>query len=260
MSFLFLRLVRAWRILVPAGLVGLGACAAPPAQQAHGTPAARVAAESLVSLQANGVSVGAAVAMDGRRFVTNAHVLRQASGVLHLRRADGGAAVEARILATSPRMDLAVLEVAEDFARPAPIARRVPRAGERVWAVGPQGLGRALAAGHVTRPRVEMQGFGSGFTAGLGVLMGFSGGPVVDAQGQVLGLTTALPMPGAAPAMAMLTGFDVVGYTQGEARQVFALGIQAVMAEAERLVGSEIGEARWGAPQNLLAASLRARE
>lgn len=256
----FLRFRRAWRALIPAGLAGLGACAAPPAQQAQGTPAAQVAAESLVSLQANGVSVGAAVAVGGRRFVTNAHVLRQASGVLHLRRSDGGAAVEARILATSPRMDLAVLEVPEDFARPAPLARRAPLAGERVWAVGPQGLGRALAAGHVTRPRVEMQGFGSGFTAGLGALMGFSGGPVVDAQGRVLGLTTALPMPGAAPAMAMLTGFDVVGYTQGEARQVFALGIQAVIAEAERLTGGATVQSRRGASQNLLAVNLRGGE
>jgi len=257
-----LRFPALWRALLSAGLAGgLVACAAPPAQQAAGTPAARVAADSLVSLQANGVSVGAAVAVGGRRFVTNAHVLRQASGTLVLRRADGGAAMEARLLATSPRMDLAVLEVAEDFARPAPLAARMPQAGERVWAVGPQGLGRALAAGQVTRPQVEMTGFGPGFTAGLGALMGFSGGPVVDARGRVLGLTTALPNPGAAPTLAMLTGFDLAGYAQGEARQVFALGIQAVMAEAQRLTGGGEGQALEGVgAQNLLAANLRARE
>lgn len=261
MSFPLRRLRRAGLALVPiAGVVALSGCAAPPATQASGTPAAHVAAESMVSLQANGVSVGAAVAVSGRYFVTNAHVLRQASGTLHLRRADGGEAVVARLVGTSPRMDLAVLEAPEGFARPAALAWRAPRPGEPVWAVGPQGLGRALAAGHVTRPRVEMQGFGPGFTAGLGALMGFSGGPVVDAQGQVLGLTTALPTPGAALAMAMLTGVDVMGYAQGEERQVFALGIQAVLLEAQRLTGmGPIHRPRPGT-QNFLAANLRVGE
>jgi len=230
----------------------LGACAAPPAWQALDTPAARVTAESVVSLQANGVSVGAAVAIEGRRFVTNAHVLRQAAGGLELRRTDGGEVVAARVLAISPRMDLAVLEVDEDFATPAPLAARLPAPYEPVWAVGPQGLGRALAAGRVTSPQVEMRGFGPGFTAGVGAVKGFSGGPVVDAEGRVLGLTTALPAPGLVPALVWLTGLDLAGYVQGDARQIFALGIGAVVAEVRRLTGGEFS----GSVPHLLAASL----
>jgi S1-C subfamily serine protease len=217
------------------GLMALGACAGSPAEQAAGTPAAQVASQSLVSLQAQGVSVGAAVAVDEGRLITNAHVLRQAGNELWLRRADGGEAVPARVVAISPRMDLAVLEAPAGFVRPAPLAEEEMRSGQRVWALGPQGLGRSMAAGRVARPQVVMHRFGPGYTAGLGVLMGFSGGPVVDERGRVTGLTTALPEPGATPALAMLTGVDVAGFLDGDRRQVFVLCIRAAMEEAARM-------------------------
>lgn len=213
----------------------LSACAALPAQQAEGTPASRVARESLASLQAGGVSVGAAIAVDGRHLFTNAHVWRQAGGVVTLRRADGGAEAAATLVGTSPNMDLAVLRMPEGFLRPARIAPDLPRMGEAVWAMGPEGLGRAVAQGQVARPYVQMRGFGPGFTAGLGALMGFSGGPVVDRSGRVMGLTTALPSPGGAPLLAMMTGVDIVGLAAGGRRQVFILDIREAMAEAERM-------------------------
>lgn len=232
------RISRGWMARAGVALWGalaLVACAAPPAQQAAGTPAGRVAADSLVSVQSNGVSVGAAVAVDARRFLTNAHVLRQAGHEVLLRRADGSDAVPARVVSLSPRMDLAVLETSEGFARPADLALRDPGAGEPVWAIGPEGLGRALASGRVVRPRVEMRGFGPGFTAGLGALMGFSGGPVVDQSGRVLGLTTALPEAGRGMILALATGVDLAGFAEGARRQVFVLGIEEALAEAERL-------------------------
>jgi S1-C subfamily serine protease len=217
------------------GLLLLAGCAALPAEQAAGTPAARVARDSLASLQAGGVTVGAAIAVDGRHVLTNAHVLRQAGGPVTLRRADGLAEAPARLVAASPRMDLAVLRMPEGFLRPAPLAPELPVTGEAVWALGPEGLGRALAEGRVARPYVQMRGFGPGFTAGLGALMGFSGGPVVDGSGRVMGLTTALPQPGAAPLLAALTGMDLAGLAEGARRQVFILDIREAMAEAERL-------------------------
>jgi S1-C subfamily serine protease len=224
------------------GLLGVVACAAPPAQQAVNTPAARIAKESLVSLQSNGVSVGAGVALDERRVITNAHVIRQAGGDLLLRPADGGDGVRARVLAVSPRMDLAILEVPAGFRRPAPVVAETPGRGAAVWALGPEGLGRSVAGGQVTRPDVEMRGFGIGFVAGVGALMGFSGGPVVDESGHLVGLTTALPNPGSATALAVVTGVDVVGFAQGSGRQVFVLGITEILAELARL--DAVGQAR----------------
>lgn len=217
------------------GLALLSACAALPSEQAAGTPAARVARESLASLLAGGVSVGAGIAVDDRHVLTNAHVLRQASGPVTLRRADGVGEASAVLVATSREMDLAVLRMPVGFLRAAALAPDLPIAGEAVWAVGPEGLGRALAEGRVARPYVQMRGRGPGFTAGLGALMGFSGGPVVDGSGRVMGLTTALPHPGAAPLLAAMTGVDLAGLSEGARRQVFILDIREAMAEAERL-------------------------
>ncbi len=223
------------RVAAALGLLLLMGCASLPAQQAAGTPAARVARDSLASLQASGVSVGAAIAVDDRHVLTNAHVMRQAGGPVTLRRADGQAEAPAQLVATSPRMDLAVLRMPEGFLRPAALAPELPVAGEAVWALGPEGLGRALAEGRVARPYVQMRGFGPGFTAALGALMGFSGGPVVDRSGHVMGLTTALPQPGAAPLLAGMTGMDLAGLIEGARRQVFILDIREAMAEVERL-------------------------
>lgn len=220
---------------IACSLAFLAGCAALPAGQAEGTPAARVARESLGSLQAGGVSLGAAVAVDERHLLTNAHVLRQAGGQVTIRRADGQAEAPAVLVGTSPNMDLAVLRMPEGFLRPAALASDLPVAGESVWALGPEGLGRALAEGRVARPYVQMRGFGPGFTVRLGALMGFSGGPVVDVSGRVMGLTTALPQPGNAPFLAALTGVDVAGLADGARRQVFVLDIREAMAEVERM-------------------------
>jgi len=211
------------------------ACAPLPTIQAEGTPAARVARESLASLQAGGVSLGAGIAVDDRHLLTNAHVIRQAGGPVSVRRADGGAEAPAALVGTSPRMDLAVLRLPVGFLRPASLAPDIPTEGEAVWALGPEGLGRALATGRVARPWIQLRGFGPGFTARLGALMGFSGGPVVDREGQVMGLTTALPDPGGATLLAMMTGVDLAGFAEGDRRQVFILDIREAMEEARRM-------------------------
>jgi len=234
-------------------------CAGLPAEQAAGTPARRIAAESLVSVQANGVSLGAAVALegpacDGVALVTNAHVLRQAGPSVELRRGDGGAVVPARVLAISPRMDLAVLCAPAGFVVPARVAGSLPEPGAPVWAVGPQGLGRAVAQGHVARPGARMQGFGSGFTAHMGALMGFSGGPVVDRSGRLVGLTTALAAPGTAPVIAALTGMDVEGFWDGARREVFILAAPVIEAELRRIApGARLAMATAG-PRSIRAS------
>jgi hypothetical protein len=102
-------------------------------------------------------------------------------------------------------------------------------------ALGMPGLGPGVAQGHVEAPDAEMPGFGRGFTARMPVLMGYSGGPVVDASGELLGLTAALPRPGAAGLLALLSGADLDGLAGGD-RQVFALDIRRAAAEAERLL------------------------
>lgn len=215
--------------------------AAPPREAALGTPAARVAAESFAAVlhPAGGLPHGGAVAIGPRHLLTSGHVARNAAAVdrVRLQRGDGAAETAAVVVAYSDRLDLAVIEAPEGFARPAPAALAPPRAGDPIWAVGPHRLGRALAAGRVAGAAAVMPGLGEGFTARMPALMGFSGGPVVDREGRLAGLTTAaLGETRAAQLAALLAGVDVAGLAFGEGRRIFVLGADAALAEARRLL------------------------
>lgn len=228
-------------VLLWAVLLVTGACthARLPAEEARATPAARVAAESFAMLHDGGMPLGSAVAIAPGRIVTNAHVLRGRKPMdrLFVRRGDGAAEGEARLLAISDRMDLAVLSIPPGLFVPAPLAEGPPVPGTRVWAIGAPSAGPAIAAGPVEVPALHLHGYGPGFTTRIGALMGYSGGPVLDGDGVVLGLVTALPQANsAAPVLALLTGLDLDGLLQGtKGREVFALSIAAVRAEADQL-------------------------
>jgi len=228
----FLRGMMAGAIGMPALLSG---CAAPAARQALGTPAEHITATGFASLQCGGMTRGGVVGFDARHALTCAHVLEGGARSATLRRADGAEAT-ARVVARSGRMDLAVLRLPEGFLAPAQRSAEAPQRGEAVWAAGAPSIGHSVAEGHVEAPDAEMPGFGRGFTARLPALMGYSGGPVVDEEGRLLGLTAALPDPGAAGALAFLLGADIDGLAQSD-RQVFVLSIRRAGAEAVRLLG-----------------------
>ncbi|WP_419896316.1 S1 family peptidase [Roseomonas sp. USHLN139] len=224
---------RAW--LVGGAGALLSACAGPAAWEARGTPAERIAATGFAVLQQEGAARGSAVGFGSDAVLTCAHVLGRQEQGFSLRRGDGAEAA-ATLVGRSARMDLAVLRVAPGFldappVRPGPL----PSAGEAVWAAGAPGFGAAIAAGRVEAPDAEMPGYGRGFTARLPALMGYSGGPVVDRQGRLLGLTAALPEGGRAALLALLTGADLDGMLRRD-RQVFVLSIHRAQAEAARLL------------------------
>jgi S1-C subfamily serine protease len=228
---------RPWlRALFVALLTGLPACARLPAADARGSPAEAVAARGFALLAARGVPLGSAVAIAPDRLLTNAHVIPAGTSQVRFTRGDGGAAGEAVLLARSERMDLAVLAVPPGLVTPVPPAPAPPHPGQPLWAVGAPAAGPAVATGQVAIPAASLAGHGPGFTARLGALMGYSGGPAVDAEGRLLGLVTALPQPGAAPLLAALSGLDLDGLVRGRAgREVFLLSATAAMAEAAQL-------------------------
>ncbi len=185
-----------------------------------------------------GGPLGAAVALDDRHVLTCAHVLPAFSAGAWLRRPDG-AARHARVLARSPGLDLMVLVVTPGFLRPAAFADQPPVAGQAVWALGAPGIGPTLAAGQVDHVEALLQGTGPGFTARMPALMGYSGGPIIDVRGRVIGLTAAMLRPtsgGGAMLLARLSGMDLAGLTRGQERRVFALSVAAVREEAARLL------------------------
>jgi hypothetical protein len=117
-----------------------------------------------------------------------------------------------------------------------PIQADLPVTGEPLWALGAPNAGPARARGEVRQPDVLLQGGGRGMTARLGALMGYSGGPLVDGQGRLRGLVTALLRPGAGPLLAGLIGPDLDGLAhRREQREVFVLSIGTAMIESERI-------------------------
>ena len=154
------------------------------------------AAPAVVGLwHRRGQGSGVIVSPDGY-IVTNSHVAR-APGVLRVRFAGGGEA-EAALVGADDRTDLAVVRAAG----PAPSTLALPdqgraRIGELVVAIGnPLGLERSVSLGVVSALHRDLP-TRDGVLEGLiqtdaSVNPGNSGGPLLDTDGAVVGITTAM--------------------------------------------------------------------
>lgn len=175
--------------------------------------------------------------------VTNAHVLNGARpGAEVSVRIGAGREREtwrARILAVSPVMDLALIALPAGILPVVPAADPPVARGLAVTAAG------VIAEARGPGPRMELQGtvlsgpvridpFGKGFVVALpGVRRGFSGGPVLDPQGRLVGMIAALrPDPGPIRGAA---GAPLAG------REAFVLAAPLIRAEVARLLAT-IGE------------------
>ena len=154
------------------------------------------AAPAVVGLgHGRGQGSGVVVSPDGY-IVTNSHVAR-ASGALRVRFGVGGEA-EATLVGADDRTDLAVVR-AEGPAVPALMLPDQTRAriGELVVAIGnPLGLERSVSLGVVSALYRDLP-TRDGVLEGLiqtdaSVNPGNSGGPLLDADGAVVGITTAM--------------------------------------------------------------------
>jgi serine protease Do len=148
---------------------------------------------SIVRVQGGRGASAAGVVWRPGAVVTNHHVVAGAEGALRVISADGRAS-PARVLQVSHRLDLALLEVTGVHFFPAPVgvSGRL-RVGELVFAVGhPWGQPHVVTAGVVSglgplrlpgrRQAVEI------IRSDVGLAPGNSGGPLLDARGEVIGL------------------------------------------------------------------------
>jgi len=131
-------------------------------------------------------------------IVTNNHVIEDADKVQVV--LDDGKTLDAEVIGTDPRTDLAVLKVDSDSALPAVNfgdSDKV-RVGEWVVAIGnPFGLGGTATAGIVSARGRDIQSgpYDDYLQIDAPINRGNSGGPVFDTAGRVIGINTAIFSP-----------------------------------------------------------------
>jgi S1-C subfamily serine protease len=186
------------------------------------------------------------------QVLTNEHVVASAKHVeVELA---GGERLTARVLHADDMLDLALLELdgVPEGVTPVAISEHAPTPGEWVMAVGqPFGLGHTVTVGVIGglgrdhddlgRPEgLRADGIWSFIQTDASINTGNSGGPLVDADGHVVGITTAVRLDGqglafAIPAAMVRRFLDDV-WTFGRVRHT-RLGIKAENAEAGVLPG-----------------------
>lgn len=129
-------------------------------------------------------------------ILTNNHVVRNADGVLVT--LSDGRSVAGEIIGTDSESDLAVLrlELNEDLVAAELRVDSAPRVGEWVLAVGnPLGLGHTVTAGIVSglgRSELNIATYEDFIQTDAAINPGNSGGPLIDLDGRVLGINTAM--------------------------------------------------------------------
>ena len=124
---------------------------------------------------------------DGRTIVTNLHVISGAQTV-RIKNPDGKVFRARIVLGVDSTHDLVILE-ADVYGKPIPLSRRTPEIGEDIIAIGnPKGLEATLSKGIVSGVRNDQGSIYYQVTAPISP--GSSGGPIIDGNGEVIGVST----------------------------------------------------------------------
>jgi serine protease Do len=186
------------------------------------------------------------ISQDGY-VVTNNHVVEHAVEVQLV--TDSGKTLDAKVIGTDPRSDLALLKVKDGGSFPfVKLSDAKPRIGDWVLAIGnPFGLGGTVTAGIVS---AQGRDIGSGpyddfLQIDAPINRGNSGGPTFNGKGEVVGVNTAIYSPsggnvGIAFAIPASTVKQVVEQlkTDGKvARGFIGVQIQPVTSEMADAIG-----------------------
>jgi len=197
--------------------LGLAGCFESPAVKDPQLPTgkSRAVAEALLpsvvdvrawggGLEEGRVTIGTGVVVEkGGFIVTNDHVLTGNGDGLAAEIevvVDGGDRLDALLVGRDPAMDLALLQVERGDLPVATFYRRDARVGQTVLAIGaPRTLDDGFAAGHVTAFKDDVRVPGRSAISALletdaPLLPGYSGGPVADRKGRVLGISIGTTM------------------------------------------------------------------
>lgn len=203
------------------------------------------------------------ISQDGY-VVTNNHVVEHAVEVQLV--TDSGKTLEAKVIGTDPRSDLALLKVKDGGDFPyVKLADGKPRIGDWVLAIGnPFGLGGTVTAGIVS---AQGRDIGSGpyddfLQIDAPINKGNSGGPTFNGNGEVVGVNTAIYSPSggnvgiafAIPASTVKQVVDQLKNGGKVARGFIGVQIQPVTDELAAAIGLDsprgalVAEAQSGGP------------
>ncbi|MEL6584674.1 MAG: Do family serine endopeptidase [Pseudomonadota bacterium] len=146
--------------------------------------------------RASALGSGFVISADGF-IVTNNHVIEQADEIFI--EFFSGEELEARVIGTDPRTDVAVLKVEPEA--PLPFVEfgdsDAARVGDWVLAIGnPLGQGFSVSAGIVSARARQLQGSLDDFIqTDAAINRGNSGGPLFNMDGDVIGVNTAILSP-----------------------------------------------------------------
>lgn len=139
----------------------------------------------------NSLSRGSGFFIAADKIITNRHVIEKSTRVeVHL--VNGKKFIAKGVLAIDGEGDLALLQVdvPKDSAPALQIVQRVPQEGESVVVIGnPFGLEGSVSNGIVSAVR-EISGYGKIIQITAPISPGSSGSPVVNMNGQVIGVAT----------------------------------------------------------------------
>jgi tetratricopeptide (TPR) repeat protein len=133
----------------------------------------------------------------GGDVITNHHVLQEAARA-EVRTNDGNTYAVRKILGDDKAGDLVRIsvDIPPDVARPLPVSLSLPQVGERIFVMGtPLGLEKTVSDGIVSALR-EIPGFGTIVQVTAPISPGSSGSPVVNMQGEVVGVATFFVVAG----------------------------------------------------------------
>jgi Do/DeqQ family serine protease len=145
-------------------------------------------------------SIGSGVIVDAEEgyVLTNHHVIAQADDILVTLK--DGRRVEAKLLGSDPGTDIAVLRIEPERLHSVPLGNSEElEVGDFVVAIGnPFGLGQTVTMGIVSalgRHGLRAEGYEDFIQTDASINPGNSGGALVDLQGRLVGINTAIIGP-----------------------------------------------------------------
>lgn len=141
-------------------------------------------------------SLGSGVVVDSNGYIlTNHHVVKGADDIFI--DAEGQAPVPARIVGTDPDTDLAVIQAAGKDLLPADLGQSSQlRVGDVALAIGnPFGVGKTVTQGIISatgRHELGLATFEDFIQTDAAINQGNSGGALINAKGEVIGINTAI--------------------------------------------------------------------